>query len=404
MKTSLRIIERCAAEPFRLFFPLGLLASACGVILWPALSQGWLDYYPLEAHARWMAIGFGGCFIAGFLGTAGPRLLDAPPWSKWELLLFVGLALAMMVCLGLNEIAFADALAGIWLLGVLGSLLFRFFKIRGDVPPPGMPMAALGLFSAGVAGIVLGLTPLIEIPYCLYSFSRLLYFQGLVWLPVIAVAPFLLPRFFGKSSLHSFDDSPEIPAGWTRRFTESLAAGLLLIATFACEAWFSPRLGMALRAIVVFLYLAVSVPGLVGWTKTNGLGIALRWVAPCAAGGWLLAVVFPLHRTGMLHLMFIGGIGLLILSAATRVILGHAERQDRLKLPMKWFHAMWALLLFTAATRMTSDFLPEVRMTHFTYAAILWLAILVFWMWKMRRELKHPLPQPLAHFKSPFVR
>ena len=111
---------------------------------------------------------------------------------------------------------------------------------------------------------------------------------------------------------------------------------------------------MALRAIVVFLYLAVSVPGLVGWTKTNGLG--------------------------------------------------HAERQDRLKLPMKWFHAMWALLLFTAATRMTSDFLPKVRMTHFTYAAILWLAILVFWMWKMRRELKRPLPQALARFKSPFVR
>jgi len=79
MKTFLRIIERCAAEPLRLFFPLGLLASAFGVMLWPALSWGWLDYYPLEAHSRWMAIGFGGCFITGFMGTAGPRLLEDCP-------------------------------------------------------------------------------------------------------------------------------------------------------------------------------------------------------------------------------------------------------------------------------------------------------------------------------------
>ena len=78
-----------AAEPFRLFFPLGILASFLGVLMWPAFFQGWIPFYPLEAHARMMVLGFGACFITGFLGTAGPRLLGSKPWNHrifgvWE--------------------------------------------------------------------------------------------------------------------------------------------------------------------------------------------------------------------------------------------------------------------------------------------------------------------------------
>lgn len=385
-------IDRCATEPFRIFFPLGVLASIIGVMLWPAFSQGWLSYYPLEAHARWMAISFGGCFITGFLGTAGPRILDAPRWHRGELLLFVVLAIAMMVALIANRIPMADMLAGLWLLGVLGSLLVRALAMRKDIPPPGMPMAALGLFCAGAAGLALSTGTVWNVSYELYYFCRLLYFQGLLWLPVLAVAPYLLPRFFGKPSRHSFDESTTIPPGWKKQFLRSLVAGLLIIASFALEAWSFPRFGMALRAFVVFFYLALSVPGLVSLSKTNALGKAVRWVAPCAAGGWLLAVTFPMLRIGMLHFMFIGGIGLLIITVATRVILGHESRHDRLTSPMKWFHLVWGLLLFTAATRLTSDFIPKVRFTHFTYAAILWSAILLFWLWKLRCEKKRPKP------------
>ncbi len=34
-------LDRCATEPFRVFFPLGVIASAIGVLLWPAYFQGW---------------------------------------------------------------------------------------------------------------------------------------------------------------------------------------------------------------------------------------------------------------------------------------------------------------------------------------------------------------------------
>lgn len=41
-------LDRWCAEPFQVFFPLGLLASIIGVLLWPASSAGWLHTYPLE--------------------------------------------------------------------------------------------------------------------------------------------------------------------------------------------------------------------------------------------------------------------------------------------------------------------------------------------------------------------
>ena len=139
------------------------------------------------------------------------------------------------------------------------------------------------------------------------------------------------------------------------------------------------------------MHLACSVPGLFAWTKTNGLGLALRWIIPCAAGGWLLAVAFPHLRIGMLHLMFLGATGMLMLGVATRVILGHNERHDRLASPLRWCHVLWFLVLFTAATRLTSEFIPKVRVSHFIYAALLWVIAIAFWSWKLRRELRLPV-------------
>jgi hypothetical protein len=60
-------INLLAGEPFRLPFPLGILASLIGVLRWPTFFASWIETCPLEAHARWMVI--------GFLDTAGQRLL-----------------------------------------------------------------------------------------------------------------------------------------------------------------------------------------------------------------------------------------------------------------------------------------------------------------------------------------
>ena len=323
-------LDPFADEPFRLFFPLGILASVIGVLLWPAFFGHWTTTYPLETHPRWMVIGFGGCFITVFLGTAGPRLLGTKPWSRFEFILHTVMALSVMALLTFNNIAKADLLTGIWLRGVSASLLIRVFFGRKDGPPPGLPLAVLGLIGASCAGFALSMENPLRFSLPLHTFWRLLYFQGFLWLPILGVAPYLLPRFFGCKSPHSFPVSSRMPAGWLIHFIDSLIAGFLLIVSFALEAWLPGPAGMILRTIVVLVHLTRAVPGLVSWSKVNGLGLALRWVLPCAAIGWLLAVLFPPLRIGMLHFMFIGSFGLLMLAVATRVILGHNDRHDLL--------------------------------------------------------------------------
>ena len=69
-----RIWRMVLEEPYRVFFPLGMLAGIWGVLMWPMFYAGWLKFYPGEAHTRMMIGGFMGAFVLGFLGTAFPRL------------------------------------------------------------------------------------------------------------------------------------------------------------------------------------------------------------------------------------------------------------------------------------------------------------------------------------------
>src|SRR5436190_13615106 len=85
-------------EPFRVFFPEGVLAGIVGVALWPFYFGGVTSFYPGQAHARIMAYGLFGGFIFGFLGTAMPRLLSAPPLGVRYVLLLLFLHFAMVLC------------------------------------------------------------------------------------------------------------------------------------------------------------------------------------------------------------------------------------------------------------------------------------------------------------------
>ena len=69
------------AEPFRMFFPLGVFLGLVGVAIWPLYFGGFLEMYPGTGHTRLMGQGFFGAFIFGFLGTALPRMISAKPFS-----------------------------------------------------------------------------------------------------------------------------------------------------------------------------------------------------------------------------------------------------------------------------------------------------------------------------------
>ena len=79
------ILSLCPGEPFRIFFPLASLLGISGVSLWSLFFSGLHKFHPGPMHARLMIEGFLAGFVIGFLGTALPRLLSAPPLRRGEL-------------------------------------------------------------------------------------------------------------------------------------------------------------------------------------------------------------------------------------------------------------------------------------------------------------------------------
>jgi uncharacterized protein involved in response to NO len=73
-------------EPFRIFFPAGILLGLAGVSLWPLYYAELIVPYPATTHARLMIEGFVASFIIGFLGTAGPRITSTSPFLRSEML------------------------------------------------------------------------------------------------------------------------------------------------------------------------------------------------------------------------------------------------------------------------------------------------------------------------------
>src|SRR5215467_6399203 len=67
-------------DPYRIFFPLGIILGLMGVSIWPLYYFGITQGYSGRAHAFVQTDGFLYAFIVGFLLTAIPRFTgtDAP--------------------------------------------------------------------------------------------------------------------------------------------------------------------------------------------------------------------------------------------------------------------------------------------------------------------------------------
>ncbi|MCX6876707.1 MAG: NnrS family protein [Verrucomicrobia bacterium] len=383
-------------EPYRVFFPLGMLAGMGGVMLWPLHYGQWLGFNPLEAHPRLMIEGFMGAFVLGFLGTAFPRVVGNRGWFAGEFLLLLGLWAGVVGSAASGRVVAADG----FFAGLLG-LLFCGLALRWawghrDTPPPGFLLALTGLLGGALAAACLACGGGLWLGLGGQAWAKLWLFQGLLLLPVMGIGPYLLPRFFGLPSSHSFDDSPRPPAGWWLRVGAAVFWGLHLVASFALEVHGYPLLGHLLRAAVIGVWFALETPvfrrGKVSSTPGNVVRLALvGMLAGCGA-----AAFWPTARIGALHLFFAAGLGLLTLAVGTRVILGHAGRHDLLVGRLRWLRWAAGLLVLAATTRMSADFLPTVRTSHHIYAAWTWVLGGMLWFWALSRFLwrREGVPKP----------
>lgn len=371
-------LDTFASEPFRIFFPAGVLAGIVGVALWPLHLGGVMEFYPGMIHARIMACGLFGGFIIGFLGTAMPRMLSAKPLRVAEVMILLTVYIAMVVTFVFSQLPLGDALFLLLLLTFV-AFMARRAAARRDTPPPGFVLVGLALFSAA-AGSVLGvLQHYRDLDAFWVTLQRLLSYQGFVLLPILGVGPFILPRFFGMQSTHDFPEALTPSPSWLKKALIALAVGALILASFVIEANGFYRLAYGVRFATTIAYLLLEMPFHRAPKASHALGASIRIAFAGILAGFLAVSFFPAYRVGLLHLTLVGGFAVIAFIVATRVVFGHSGKMALLKGRNQWLWFAVGLMLLGMATRISGDFWPKILVTHYFYGALIWIAGVILW-------------------------
>jgi len=360
---------------------MAVAAGIVGVSKWPLYFLHVSDFYPGLSHARLMAYGFFGGFILGFLGTALPRMLSTSPFTLPEAAVLLALYVAMCASYSLSKIVAGDVL----LLVILGFFLVcaavRFAR-RKDTPPPAFLLVGLGLACAA-AGAVLAILDANADEARWPVLQHLLSYQGFVLFPILGVGAFVLPRFFGLPNPQDLPEAKRPNRAWWGRAWPALAVAVAIIVSFFLEAGKWHRLGPALRFVAVLAYVGFELPLFQVSPVKNAFGIALRGAFAMLLAGFAITAIFPEYRISLLHLTLIGGFAVVTFAVGTRVILGHSGHLKLMAQRNRWFLVVAGFLWFAMATRISGDFVPKIKASHYVYGAFVWIIAVVIWAYRV---------------------
>jgi uncharacterized protein involved in response to NO len=365
------------AEPFRIFFPIGLLLGAIGVVLWPLFVWHVIEFYPAPAHVRLMIEGLMGSFIIGFLGTAGPRLLDAAPLIAIETFVLLALQIASAFLHLIQRQTAGDVVFLVLLLCFLG-MMARRAQTRRDLPPPQFVLVFFGLLNA-IVGIFL-ITSAKSMAKGMFAnqLGNLMLNEGFVLFPILGVGAFFFPKLLGGAKPAPSD--LQIAAGlWTIRAVVAGATGLVIWSSFVLETLGWIRTAAFVRSLTTLTYLLAQ--GHL-FEKPSGppfLAHCFRLGAVLLVVGLLLPVALPGYRLANLHLTFIGGFSIILFTVSTRVIIGHAGQSHLFQKRLRFLVLALALLMVAMVARVGADFIPPARNSHLVYAALIWILAAIVW-------------------------
>lgn len=370
-------------EPFRAFFPLGILAGLTGALHWPLHSAGIITDYPGIVHSRVMLQGFVFAFIIGFLGTAGPRMLEVDPASRGELgailLLWCG-----TVALHLASLPLAGDTTFLLLLAWLLVMTAGRWPARRDLPPPDFVLVAGGILAgaAGTVGLMLIHTGAVtgRPAFILHTFAKLLLYEGLPLLPILGVAGFFFGRFSGRPPKEAQPGTRNPDRRYLVAALRNLPVVAAILLAFLCEAGGYVRTGTAVKCAAAALHLVRRIPWSIPPERPATLARIVRGAVLLLLLGWLLPLVDPTLLIAWRHVVLVAGAGLVIVSVSTWVTFAHAGRRDRAGGRLRGHTAIAGLFLVALLTRVWADVLPEMRESHLVYAAVALSGALLLWL------------------------
>lgn len=361
-------------EPYRLFFPLGLLLVWAGVSHWLLHALGVLpDYRPIF-HAMTQIQGFLACFAVGFLFTAVPRRTVSAPPAGWQMIVGALMPVGTTLAAWEQRWAVAQAFWVVLLLMLAGFVVPRLTSSRGGRRPPvsfvWIPVAlAFGLIGSFMTGaLAFG-----DDYQWLHDLGQRLALQGTFLALIVGLGGMVLPLLTRGESV------PDAAPSHGARLALELAAAAGLAVSFWLEIFVSLRGGYLLRAVVLLVVLTFSArlwrwPGVPGWHRW--LVWLSAWMIPL---GYLLAAVYPAHKKAGLHVTFIAGFALLALAVGLHVTLAHGGYPKLVKGRPWQVPLFGGLLLVATVGRVLVDF-DQVRFFHWIgVSSAAFLAGTFFW-------------------------
>lgn len=377
-------LAKMADEPFRLFFPLGVLYCFIGVGYWPLKVFGiaFVDV-PSQFHTYLQVYGFMTAFVMGFLGTALPRLTEARRFSIAELLSLFFLHSSIIVAIWCGNNLWIQFTFLATLLFFISRLASRFLKRKRN-PPETFIFIPLAFLSAITGSLLLAgfYADVAWLPLEAYDIGIALAFQSFILLLLVGVGGFLIRSILGWAPPLPISTAERLVLSpWSgRTFFLHLAAGLTIFVSFWIEVFWHREIGLALRAFVVTLecvgQIKIHRKSPSGKLTARALQASL-WLL--LFGMWLPLFASAEYSIGIMHFVLVGGFALSTFSVATRVILSHCGYGQILNGSYRPFSIAVGFMLLGVFVRVSADIIPRAYEHHLAYAGIVWLFGLTVW-------------------------
>jgi uncharacterized protein involved in response to NO len=379
-------------DPFRVFFPLGIIFGMAGILPWTAVFWN-QAVYPLAFHKAMMMNGFLLTFVAGFLMTAVPRFTSTA-YASFREIAFVwtcllGSALASMT----GAYASHHALASVALLGVMTFAVKRFTS-RQSNPPGTFIFVGTGLGFWLLANLIFtasSMQLLASSP--LEIIAREIFNHGAILGLIIGIGSRLIPGILGWTEIVSQQKQTyEQDKPFVQVIPGVVWMGLLL---FWASYLFSPALPDSIKVgarFLIVLFFALKFWKIHRLPKTRGYLQSSIWLSSlCLILGFLLQLIWPQGGTHALHILLIGGFTLLTLMVASRVTLAHSAGGTAQEASMTSLSMLAAALLLAMVFRVSAILFPNHYLQLLGVAALIFVLSLVAWLLLFLRRLIRPL-------------
>lgn len=378
-------------EPYRIFFPLGVLMGTIGLTPWLFYALGWSETYSGFFHSSTQSLVYMSCFIVGFLTTFIPRFTATAYAGAVEILFFLFLLTGAVLFLYAGQWVIAEVCYLGVLLGLTVFITRRILQRRkSEGPAAGLPPVAemiwipAGVLHGTVGTFLLLLGQLKILPVFAISVGKPMMHQGFLFAVAMGIGGFLIPRIMRGSRPASSGNSQKASSPQSKRVRISPVAVHLgcmvgLFFSFWLEGWGHVSLGYGLRALVVTAVFRMTriLPRI---DKSSDLYVWLAWISAwmVAAGLWM-AAVFPVYRVAVLHVSFIGGFSLMTFSVGSMVIMSHSGAGQRLQGHLWILWVVAAGIAMAVIKRLAVIAYPNSYFQFLGWASGMWMA--AAWAW-----------------------